>query len=695
VAADQSALPPLTRNRVAAEVPVDEDVERRGIEMRLPARRLARIGLFSGTAAAAIVAVSAAAVDVKPSRAKPVGAAAFRSCGALVDYASSQAIDTIGSGRLVNPVAMPVATPPPAAPVAPGGPVPALGAPEAGVQAAPMTSQPGVDHSPTNVQEAGIDEPDIVKTDGSLIFALDGQKLHAVDATEPTPRVVGSLAVKAGADAMLLHGDRLLLISRSSGDVRPVDVAIDEGGVRGASFVPGGGKTLLTEVNVHDPASMHVVRTMRIDGAYVDARLKGGTARLVFGSHPRVLGPRPNPGPQPETDQARRQRLMSTGVGGWLPSYVLQNRRTGRKAKHKLVRCRAVRRARAFSGLDLLTVLTIDLDKGLSPVDSDALMTDADTVYASSQSLYVATERWLDPDQPQQGPPDSATVIHKFDIGEPDRTHYRASGELPGYLLNQFSLSEHKGFLRAATTERPSGWGGDVGQSESYVTVLDERAGKLAEVGRVGGLGRGERVYSVRFIEDAAFVVTFRQIDPLYSVDLSTPERPRVAGELKIRGYSAYLHPVGKDLLIGVGQDATEQGQVLGTQISLFDVSDLARPVRLDHRTFAGGSSSEVEYDHHAFLYWPPSKLAVAPVSVYGGGRNGAAEFVGAIGFRISRGGGIGEAGRIVHPGDASGFATPVRRALVARGRLFTVSARGVEVSNLGTLGELAWVPFG
>jgi uncharacterized secreted protein with C-terminal beta-propeller domain len=435
---------------------------------------------------------------------------------------------------------------------------------------------------------------------------------------------------------------------------------------------------------------MRVVRTLEVDGGFVDARMTRGTVRIVIGSRPRALEQLPPAGPSPD-DRARRETLRQAGVARWVPSYVTRNRRTGRVAKRRLVPCRAVRRAPDFSGLDLLTVLTIDLDKGAVPIDSDALMTDAETVYASARSLYVATEQWLDPARPEQLAANSVTTIHKFDITEPDRTYYRASGEIEGYLLNQFSLSEHKGFLRAASTTRPA-WQGDrpSQQSESFVTVLDERAGKLVAAGRVGGLGRGERIYSVRFIDDVGYVVTFRQVDPLYTVDLSSPEQPRVVGELKILGYSAYLHPAGKDLLIGVGQDATEQGLMQGTQIALFDVSDLARPRRLHYRAVGPrGTSSEAEWDHHAFLYWPPAKLAVMPVSFYGAWKPG---FDGAVGFRIGRDG-IGEAGRIVH-GDPHVAGASVRRALVARGKLFTVSASGIAVSRLDTLAKLAWVPF-
>ena len=145
---------------------------------------------------------------------------------------------------------------------------------------------------------------------------------------------------------------------------------------------------------------------------------------------------------------------------------------------------------------------------------------------------------------------------------------------MPGTLLNQFSLSEDKGVLRAATT---IGFGAE---AESKVTTLTAGDRRLVQRGQVGGLGRGERIYAVRFIGDVGYVVTFRETDPLYTVDLCDPPGPRVRGELKIPGYSAYLHPVADDLLLGVGQEATEDGRVQGLQFSLFDVSDLARPVR-------------------------------------------------------------------------------------------------------------------
>ena len=292
-------------------------------------------------------------------------------------------------------------------------------------------------------------------------------------------------------------------------------------------------------------------------------------------------------------------------------------------------------------------------------------------------------------------PEDAGTLIHRFDISDDDSTSYRASGRVPGYLLNQFSMSEHRGVLRVASTEEPAWWPGRTdGQSESRVTTLDARGGALVELGHAGGLGKGERIYAVRFIDDAGYVVTFRQTDPLYTLDLARPAHPRVAGELKILGYSAYLHPIGGDLLLGVGQDANERGTTLGTQLSLFDVSELERPRRLRHLTVEESSSSDVEYDHHAFLWWAPSKLAVLPVHSYAFTEEDTPPFSGAIGFGVERSSGISERGRAVHDADSDHWPWPIERTLVVGGRLFTLSQLGLEMNAMDDLSEQRWLGF-
>jgi len=251
-------------------------------------------------------------------------------------------------------------------------------------------------------------------------------------------------------------------------------------------------------------------------------------------------------------------------------------------------------------------------------------------------------------------------------------------------VLNQFSISEHEGHLRVATTEGAP-WGPPTGpESQSGVSVLRADGERLVTVGRVTGLGRGERILGVRFLGDRGYVVTFRQVDPLYVVDLSDPTAPRVRGELKITGYSAYLHPVSPTRLLGVGQDATEQGGRLGAQVSLFDVEDPAQPRLLDRAGVAGWAA--VEQDHHAFLWWAPARLAVLPVDAYPSS--------GAVAFRVGSAS-VDEAGRITHPAPSEHhLPPPIGRSLVIGDRLLTVSATGIATNALGDLAPLGFVPL-
>ena len=250
--------------------------------------------------------------------------------------------------------------------------------------------------------------------------------------------------------------------------------------------------------------------------------------------------------------------------------------------------------------------------------------------------------------------------------------------------------------LRVASTDEPQWFNGvQTGEAQSYVTVLHAGSGPLTPLGRVGGLGKGERIYAVRFAGDKGYVVTFRQVDPLYTLDLSHKTDPRVLGQLKIEGFSAYLHPISDKLLLGVGQDATAQGRTLGTQLSLFDVGDLRDPKRLAVASLGGNSSSDAEFDPHAFLYWQPSQLAVIPLQTFG---NTGTTFSGAVGFHVGAAS-LAEAGRITHPnpdptpGDA-GFTPPIGRSIVIGDRLYTLSYAGLEASRLDTLAPLAFAPF-
>src|SRR5204863_9941142 len=169
-------------------------------------------------------------------------------------------------------------------------------------------------------------------------------------------------------------------------------------------------------------------------------------------------------------------------------------------------------------------------------------------------SRYASTDTWSSrplPATPQHAPDSAKTLIHAFDISEPSKVTYLGSGSVPGYLLSQWSLSDFQGVLRVVSTDTPAWWGDGSGDSQSFLTTFRAGAGKLSQVGQLGGLGQGERVYAVRFIGNDGYVVTFKQVDPLHTIDVSDPAHPKVLGTLTIPGYSAHLHPIGNNLLLG------------------------------------------------------------------------------------------------------------------------------------------------
>jgi hypothetical protein len=274
------------------------------------------------------------------------------------------------------------------------------------------------------------------------------------------------------------------------------------------------------------------------------------------------------------------------------------------------------------AGLGVLSVLTFDVDSAPDAApQSIAIAADGDQVYASTDRLYVATTAggWtrmtlLRGDLAMRPASNDVTQFHAFDISGPG-TRYLASGDVAGWVLGRWAMSENDGRLRVATTrgERWAQSPGGVPNSDSAVSVLEERGDRLEVVGSVAGLGKGEQVRAVRWFGDVAVVVTFRQTDPLYTVDLRDPSQPQVVGELKIPGYSAYLHPIGDGLVLGVGQDATEEGRTLGTQVATFDLSDLAAPHRVDVLV-EKDSGSNVEWDSRQFAYLPDQRVAIMPL---------------------------------------------------------------------------------
>ncbi len=543
------------------------------------------------------------------------------------------------------------------------------------------TSAPSAtdEFSATNVQEAGVDEPDLVKTDGKRLVTIAAGQLRLVDLTGPSPRLAASLRIGDNpyvSGDLLLAGDRVIVLHQQQPNfgIEPMPApspGIREGDSIGRPFRQGPPRTAVTVVDITDVSSPKVVDEVVFDGDLVASRMVDGVARLVLRSGPPNLSflfPSGSEASVQIAKEANAKVVAESTLEDWLPSYTVN-----RGDERRITECDDVHRPEVFSGVGMLSVVTVDAADP-RPGPAATVIGAGEMTYASTKSLFVTSTAWIAPET--SGRPTSTpqmTDIHKFDIADKVRTTYAASGRVQGRLLNSFAMSEHDGHLRVATTD-------DLSQ-ESAVTVLRQDGERLGAVGTVGGLGKNERIYAVRFLGTRGYVVTFRQTDPLYVVDLADPTTPTVKGELKIPGYSAYLHPMGDNRLIGVGQDANDQGRVQGTQVSLFDVSDPADPKRLAN-AIVPQSSSEAEFDHHAFLYWAKTGLLVLPVQSHQDGNAGA------IGFDVTDEQ-ITETGRIRHR-DLS----PVRRSLVVGDRLLTLSDTGLRTGDLQSLDERSWLVF-
>ena len=523
-------------------------------------------------------------------------------------------------------------------------------------------------YSGTNVYEPGADEPDIVKTDGHRIVYVSQGVLHVVDAA--TRRPAGRLKLDTfGVDDLLLSGDRALVLV-AGGYGRPGMAAI----VPDAALpVPPGGpgsRVLLVDVS----GAPRLISTYQGDGTLLDARQTGSTARVVLRSAPQIAFPEnPQAGDAGTRVAANRRAVTTAPVGAWLPTWSVT---TGDTTERGTVGCERVSRPAEYSGASMLTILTFDLGAAaLGSGDPLSIVADGGTVYGTGRSLYVANDpRWRLAAWRGVGRPDTQsprTEIYRFDTPAGRPPVFTASGSVPGWLVNQYALSEWDGYLRVATTDNAAG--------SSAVRVLRPVGRRLTQVGEVGGLGRGERIYSVRFLGPRGYLVTFRQTDPLYSLDLADPRHPKVTGELKITGFSSHLQPVDDGRLIGIGQEASDQGRVQGMQVSLFDVGDPAAPRRLARYQMSGGYS-EAEWDPHALLYWPATHLLVVPAM---GGYDGTA----ALALRVT-GDDLVPAGTLRQSG---GY--PVRRSLVIGDVLWTLSDNGLQASGLSTLDRLDWLP--
>ena len=550
--------------------------------------------------------------------------------------------------------------------------------------AAVMRTAPGIDFSETNVQEAGIDEPDFIKTNGKIISVLQDNTLHIIDPESKSSQPLGSLRIEGlgwGSD-MFLAGERVWVMAQTDlYSLSPLTLT--------ALMIPEGDwepRMTIVEIDITDPTQPTQVASMIIEGRYVSARVVNGIARVVVSSPPSDLPFVTPQGPAAEEIAlaTNKQAIVGTTIDNWVPSYVYVSKE-GMVTQGQLVDCNQVSHPSKFSGFTSLSVLDVDLVSDMKAPGATSVLTDGETVYASPENLYISTTDYPEivpfgEENSQNIEEEYSTSIHQFTMKSGEKTEYKASIDVKGHLLNQFAMSEHAGNLRVATTTGAP-WGFDE-SNESVVTVIEISEEGLTEVGQVGGMGKGERIFAVRFIGNLGYVVTFRQTDPFYTLDLTDPKTPQVRGELKITGYSGYLHPIEENLILGIGQEATEEGVTTGTKAALFNVEDLDDP-KVVAAWSPGSGRSSAEWDHHAFLWWPPERMAILPIRDW---MNDKAE---AVMLKVENGE-LEEFGRITHSALGSPldvkptFMIPIERSLVVGDEIWTYS-RGQLQANLLT----------
>jgi hypothetical protein len=495
----------------------------------------------------------------------------------------------------------------------------------------------------TNVQEGGVDENDMVKTDGRHVYAVTGR---SVTVTKVWPvketREIGRLELgdHVTGQSLFLNGDRLVVFGTVYEPGERQRTRRGPAGVSHNYSLPKFSGTRMMVVDVSDPADPEVLRTEDYEGWMNQARMIGDDVYFVQNSWLRAPASvmdlsqydvkRPSRWMAGEAYQKRiekvrpkvtrkvRRLLNKSSMKELLPKRRVV-RADGRVMRvRSALSCGDIHRA-TIPSTRLVSLTHIDLDDA-SDRGNAAIFGDGWQVYASHDNLYVAgtTYGWAWWGGANTNRDDwGRTTIHKFALrGDDGQPQYRASGKVDGWLLNQFSMSEYDGYFRIATTD----WNvpGRTERSGNHLTILAERDGELVQTGAVRNLAPGERIYSMRMTGELGYMVTFRQTDPLYTLDLSDPTDPKVLGELKINGFSSYIHPLGTDHLLTVGKDADDNGRVTGLHLQIFDVSDLENPRRVHHKRLTSdrwNSWTPAMWDHHAFTFDASRNLLVLPMT--------------------------------------------------------------------------------
>lgn len=514
-------------------------------------------------------------------------------------------------------------------------------------------------YSTTNVQVTGVDEADVVKTDGRYLYIASGCNVTILLAYPPEEmEVLSTLSLNSSVIGLYIHGERLAIL-RAPNLIYP----ISDYGVGAKSIPIWWCETLVEVYDVSDRRSPSLLSIVEFDGEYLSSRMVDGYLYLVVGK-PAIL-------------------LNDSYVS--LPRITIDGEVVEVEAEEVYYNNKT-EGANSFT-----TIASIDLlNPGVQPQHITFLLGPASELYASRENLYITIPEYLR----TKSWPGEWISIHRVSFNR-GIVAYEAAGRVPGRVLDQFSMDEYRGFFRIATTSwvtHPREGMRPTQVNNLYILNLF-----LEVVGRLEGLAPNEEIRSARFMGDRCYLVTYRRVDPLFALDLSDPENPRVLGKLKIPGYSDYLHPYGEGLLIGVGKEVVVEDDATyerGVKVALFNISDPTMPREVAKIELGGwGSDTPVRWEHKAFLLIEDRSLLVIPVIINNWRNPTKGYWQGAVILRLSSQG-IEALGWITH---IDGGRTPnprweVRRALYIGDYLYTISEGLVKVNRLMDLSEVAAV---
>jgi uncharacterized secreted protein with C-terminal beta-propeller domain len=568
--------------------------------------------------------------------------------------------------------------------------------------------------SGTNDQIANVDEADIVKTDGRYVyFALNGA-LRIAEALEP--KIVSTTRLPGRVKELFVEGSRAVVYTSEGGSGRP---ACTYG--YSCAFLGDGSATRVLVLDIADRTAPRIVRSLELSGSLIAARRIGHTVHTVV-SEGDTDTPAYDVWPaelercgvkeayvKQRLARLKRENAEKIRARSWFPTLA--------EGGERRVLCEQALAGAIDDGDAYTTVVSFDMTDDCTPAKSVSMRSRPGAVFASADALYVSTthERAM----PYTGRgrrwysfyPSASEVsdVHKFRISDrPLDTRYVGSGVVPGHVLNQFSMDEYYGYLRIATTRGrvPSP---DV--SSAVSTLAETPQGTLVRVGALENLAPGEDIRAVRFDDDRGYLVTFKKTDPLFVLDLYRPDQPRILGELKIPGFSSYLHRIDPDHLLSIGFDANDHGSFAyfdGLLLQLFDVSSPTDPKLLfKEKIGTRGSSSAAATDHLAFNYFADKGLLAVPTTLCeegGDGIYGHPTFSGLLIYRISTDRGILRLGGIDHGTTGvscsnwwSNANSAVKRSIFLDDLVYSIANDRAKVQKLSALGtdvaDLALAP--